>query len=197
MWNALKQWWNNLFKKEVVEFKERNQTGEPIPEPSNYDLPDEGVNWEHPHDLFVQFNIINQLSVKDSVLFMNYCTKNDNAHPMSIHPVTVDIESMVELYTVAPYKTLEENHHCYVVKLKDRYGLLLLEINTVTDMIRRSVGIIDHPDHHVYLMQVMMFPVPVVEELEFKPVMISPIDLIVNYAPFDGEPDYSEPEENP
>lgn len=178
-------------------FEEINRTGREIPNPAHY-IGKAGakiVKWDHPDDMFVDFTVVGSINSTDRDRTEDYIRAGHDQGKMrsSFLQITVAISDMVIMSTMCDLKEISPDHYCHPVVLRNSpltFGLLLVDDKTYIDILRRSHGTVEEEgDDERYRLQYMAFDEDFVKELGINGAHHLPVDLTINFAPYEADED--------
>lgn len=135
------------------------------------------IIWNHPDDLFVDFQILRHIVVDDVSFFMRYLNHELKEEEKDVYPYFytrcfAEVKEVVEAQMHMPLLEISEEQSCFIVMLQNVMGLLLFSQSDVDDIKRRSFGFEDVPEKGFYQMTFMRFDQKVIERLDFAGTVI-------------------------
>lgn len=135
-----------------------------VPSPTKYLGPNlnGSLNWSHPDDLFVDFQILRNVVMGDPEFFQRYVNNqllDDEKHMAAeYHPCFAETDEVVEAHMRSNMMEFgDSGMRCFMVSIFNSFGLLLVSEDECVEIIRRAVGLeVEKPSLH-FKMQFMRF----------------------------------------
>jgi len=168
--------WKEFVPAQVVKQKEDKQD-EPVvglPDPKDYLGENYGdpVVWKHADDLFVDFQVIEEVIADDVSFFMRYLNYELSKEDRDVYPYFytqcfAEVKEVVLRSMQTPLLEISEEQSCFIVFFQNVMGLLLFSNTNADDVRKRAFGSEEVPEKMFYQMTFMCFDQKVIERIGF------------------------------
>lgn len=155
------------------------------PDPStilgeNYGAP---FKWDHPDDLFIDFQYVSGVAMGDMEFFLRYTgaklvdesnqvvdgmltPEEREKYPQHFYPCFAEIKDVVNAHLTTPLMQLNDVQYCLLVLYESVMGLLLIREDDAIDIKRRGVGFETETDKLHYQMQFLRFDATALKRMD-------------------------------